>query len=438
MSTELKIRRDSNANLLAMVPAEAEMGYDQTNKRLIVGDGIEGGGIAIPSAKDLQNQTMIAVNAGGSANALTMTLNAQYAPVAYASLQRFTFKAIASNTAAATMNVNGLGAKNIKKVINGVKTALAAGDITTGIIYDVQYDGTEFQLLSSELFNLTTGSVTQAHIAANTIGQSELRTADGDVSRAFGLVQTSILLPGGAYGFYPRVRASVTARAADTKIFGLNISLPTSNAAYIHVDTSDYPSGTWYANQTYVTASPPYDLGDGEIPLFAFALVNAAGDILSTWVAQDPPWANNGPTNIAPDVRNEDGEKFKRVRVLEADSKGTEATIKQAALDVARKVKKLKPTDTLVEVLLPLDQTWKNADMDLFPHPFQVNTGETVVLLDTQAPLFAKLLELQQAGESASELIHEWMTVDNKELKNRKSPPGVMQVDVKWRNTKKA
>lgn len=58
------------------------------------------------------------------------------------------FKANTANTGAATLNINGLGAKNIKKLFN---EDLSTGDIETGQIVSVTYDGTNFQLQSGVL-----------------------------------------------------------------------------------------------------------------------------------------------------------------------------------------------------------------------------------------------------------------------------------------------
>lgn len=49
-----------------------------------------------------------------------------------------------ANTGSATLNVNSLGAKTIKKEVS---TNLSAGDIAAGQVYMLVYDGTNFQLL---------------------------------------------------------------------------------------------------------------------------------------------------------------------------------------------------------------------------------------------------------------------------------------------------
>jgi hypothetical protein len=78
---------------------------------------------------------------GGTVDVITLVL----APVitAYAAGQTFRFIAAGDNTTNVTINVDGVGAKAITK--NGT-TALVAGDIKSGHIITITYDGTQFQL----------------------------------------------------------------------------------------------------------------------------------------------------------------------------------------------------------------------------------------------------------------------------------------------------
>lgn len=66
---------------------------------------------------------------------------------AYTAGQRFTWMVLHTNTAASTLNVNGKGAIAIKK-ING-STALVANDLVAGMIVETEYDGINFQLIST-------------------------------------------------------------------------------------------------------------------------------------------------------------------------------------------------------------------------------------------------------------------------------------------------
>lgn len=77
----------------------------------------------------------------------TNTITATCAPAitAYAAGQSFKFTAAGANTGAVTLNINSLGAKAVTK--EGA-TALAAGDIASGAVVWVDYDGTRFQLTS--------------------------------------------------------------------------------------------------------------------------------------------------------------------------------------------------------------------------------------------------------------------------------------------------
>lgn len=80
----------------------------------------------------------------GAADAYVIT--PQPAITAYATGQKFSFKATNANTTTSTLNINGLGAKTIKKLGGG--TNLAANDILAGMIVTVRYDGTNFQMLN--------------------------------------------------------------------------------------------------------------------------------------------------------------------------------------------------------------------------------------------------------------------------------------------------
>jgi len=80
----------------------------------------------------------------------TLTGSLTPAIAAYAAGNLFSFVAANTNTGAATINLNNLGAKSITK--QGT-TALAAGDILSGQVHLIEYDGTRFQLLNPTVVN---------------------------------------------------------------------------------------------------------------------------------------------------------------------------------------------------------------------------------------------------------------------------------------------
>jgi hypothetical protein len=81
---------------------------------------------------------------------------------AYAAGATYAFIAANSNTAAATLSIDGLAAKSITK--NGSAT-LTAGDVQIGKLTWVQYDGTTFQLINNIVYG---GSITNGNIVSLT------------------------------------------------------------------------------------------------------------------------------------------------------------------------------------------------------------------------------------------------------------------------------
>jgi hypothetical protein len=123
----------------------------------------------------------------------TLTGSLTPAITAYATGNLFSFVAANTNTGAATINLNSLGAKSITK--QGA-TALSAGDIVSNRMYLIEYDGTQFQLINPSTFAVsgivptTSGGTGVANGSNNTI------TFTGNYT--FGLTlsaNTSLTLP---------------------------------------------------------------------------------------------------------------------------------------------------------------------------------------------------------------------------------------------------
>ena len=120
------------------------------NSDLISGDIVAGQIIAV--AYDGTSLQLISPGHGvqdyaidvGAVNAFAITLTPSLTQ--YVVGLPIYFKALNANTGTATLNVNGLGAKTIRK--NGT-SPLTSGDIVAGQIVAVAYDGTYFQLISA-------------------------------------------------------------------------------------------------------------------------------------------------------------------------------------------------------------------------------------------------------------------------------------------------
>jgi hypothetical protein len=103
----------------------------------------------------------------------TITASATPTPGAYYAGQTFRFVAAGANTGAPTLNISGLGAKSIVK--DGT-TVLVAGDIPSGSVVEVVFDGTNFQLLS-KADPMRIKSIQRAVVAITISGGSGNNTA---------------------------------------------------------------------------------------------------------------------------------------------------------------------------------------------------------------------------------------------------------------------
>lgn len=187
-----------------------------------------GTGAKLVVTPDNMNSTLVydyaADSVGSDAYAITLTP----APTAYVTGQRFTFKAGTANTGAATLNVNSLGAKTIKKQYN---LDLNTGDILANQIVEVVYDGTNMQMVSQKAYGLT---------SANGVTTRAYNTASGTQTIAHGLSTTPK---------YVRITAS---HGGSMQMQGYgNLGLPTySIGVYNGTTTSCVYYSTGYSQYT--------------------------------------------------------------------------------------------------------------------------------------------------------------------------------------------
>ncbi len=92
---------------------------------------------------------------GGTADVITIT-GASTAITAYAAGQTFQFIAAATNTSTATINVDSVGAKSIT---GAAAATLQAGQIASGAIVTITYDGTQFQLTNTSPVAVAVGTI---------------------------------------------------------------------------------------------------------------------------------------------------------------------------------------------------------------------------------------------------------------------------------------
>jgi hypothetical protein len=139
---------------------------------------------------------------------------------AYATGNLFSFVAVNTNTGATTININSLGAKSITK--SGT-TALVAGDIVSGQVYLIEYDGTRFQLI-----NPSTTSGTVSTISFGSTGLTPATATSGAVT-----VSGTLAAANGGTGT-SGTTANLTVDGTDAVGFR-NIPISSKSAAYTTV-----------------------------------------------------------------------------------------------------------------------------------------------------------------------------------------------------------
>jgi hypothetical protein len=139
----------------------------------------------IPSIND-----PFGINSQLSSVAGTNTITATATPTltAYATGSIYSFIAANTNTGAVTLSIDGLTAKSVTK--NG-SVALSAGDIQSGKMMLVEYDGTAFQLINNIVYG---GSITNGTIVSLT---SPMSVPNGGTGLAT-LTTNNVVLGNGA------------------------------------------------------------------------------------------------------------------------------------------------------------------------------------------------------------------------------------------------
>ncbi|NBW14203.1 MAG: hypothetical protein EBR82_40010, partial [Caulobacteraceae bacterium] len=125
------------------------------NKPTVAGDpDTWGGSTGLNGTIDKTEAALKATATTGSSNAYV--LSSGLSLTAYATGLTLRIIPNFTNSGAATINVDGLGTKAITKL---GATAVASGDITSGRIYTLSYDGTQFQIVEINAIDPTLSTI---------------------------------------------------------------------------------------------------------------------------------------------------------------------------------------------------------------------------------------------------------------------------------------
>ena len=371
--------------------------------------------------------------------------------------------------AAATTTVNGFMSAADKVRLNSMETG-ATADMTsaeilaallpvdgpgTGINSDFvdNYHAADLLARNNHTGTQAVGTITGLgslatlnQVPNNSIGQGQLKTAPGSASVAIATNSTNsifVVNPAGAYGYRERIRTSISLPSAAYTYNGGVVLKPqtgsvTTFTSYISLAGASPGGGaafTVYGEVVYVQASPPYDLGDGVVGRFIFALIdNETGKVEAVYNSTEAPWHYNGPTNIKGYVKT-DGKKYRTRKDMSA--------IPFTLLEAQNDIGKLQDYTTAYKeaplIEEEITQEIKQADMGLIPHPFMGNdlTGKTVVMLDPVSDLNHKLSEMCDNHDEfdLNGLLHDGhIKISNTGL-TRSGPAGILIPSFSWKKT---
>ncbi len=169
-------------------------------------------------ADQVQNSAFQTLTGVSGTDTITATLGSP-SLTAYATGQTFRFVSAGANTTTSvTLNINAIGAKAVTK--NGT-TALVAGDIPSGAVVEVYYDGTRFQLVALPRA-LSTGAFTTVGTAATlNVGTGANNIPQYDSSGRLGIGGT----PASLFDVYSPVgRTFITYNGSAQAISAVNIA----------------------------------------------------------------------------------------------------------------------------------------------------------------------------------------------------------------------
>lgn len=270
------------------------------------------------------------------------------------------------------------------------------------------FDGSHFLNLNNHTGFIITSQigddqVTQAKIGATAVGQAELKILTNDVTdnSVNGIEQNHYYISAaGGFLLSQELRVSTAPSLIQYvhDFSALNSVTGTTSTGICsrllrHLTSSDVI--TIYSRSVYVAASPPHSIGGMEFgDLFLFIKLNDEGKIKSSWVASDPPWYNNGPTKTRP-TRTTKTKKYINKLILPENFNSLDKRLQFLALADAKTEE------------VELDESIKNADMDLIPTPYIGNySDDQIILLEPDGKLYQDLINIRNNGGDIMEIIH--------------------------------
>lgn len=260
-------------------------------------------GLAATDAATLgQVQSSIAKLLTSVTGADTITAVASPTLAAYTLGQMFYFVAAGANTTTVTINIDSLGAKSITR--DGT-TALAAGDIQSGEICVIVYDGTQFQLVNgaSQSASIVTENLTvnKATVLNESGGDNDTRIeGDTDANLFFADASTDRV---GIGTNTPATKLDVDGATIVRGLFtptnaitmGGNVTAPTADAFIFRPADNTLAFGTANAERCRVTSGGDLLVGKTSSSVGTVGVeLGSNGRIIATTSGIEPMILNRG------------------------------------------------------------------------------------------------------------------------------------------------
>jgi hypothetical protein len=207
----------------------------------------------------------------------TITASGSPTVAAYTTGASYYFSPANTNTGAATINIDSLGAKSITK--EGT-TALAAGDLTANKIAFVVYDGTRFQLTNPAV---NSGQLSNNNTAIGSTAVDSLTS--GSYNSGFGATAGTSITSGSyntgmGYGAIDSVSTG-SSNSALGYWAGIGISTGSSNTALgrTALSSGNYSSAVGVGANSSVTGSSQLQLGESTITSYSYGAVQDRSDL---------------------------------------------------------------------------------------------------------------------------------------------------------------
>jgi len=278
-------------------------------------------------------------------------------------------------------------------------------------------------------------ALTQTQIAAAAVAQADLKSTTANQS-------SGSVASNGTFEFTPTgglftFAGFVGQNTAVTSTEHMRIRCHSSQQAnLIRVKNNVGAAKTASLLTRFIQGSPPYNLGNGDIPLFVFLLLDkTTKEILGAELAEDPPWYAYGPHTLGlyGKIEKYIGVWGRNLGSILDDPKERD--------EVLLKLKKLN--DLKIQALKkePWSQQDKNIDMNIVPHLFNQydSLKHDVVLVDPCGSIVETLSYMHKAmcledmkKESLIGLFENGKIKIKSPLRGVVCPKGVIPLGVEW------